>query len=114
LTDGTPCGIFEDIRTALEVLTRAPIRFKHIEFEKDLSEAHGAFYLKGEEFSLLYINHRHAAEVAFELVIDEGLYMVRFDTPQQVRIIRNIGSSCWMVGTSATDRHGEPLVLTKK
>lgn len=107
----TTCRTLEELRLALEVWNGTSIRFKHIEFEKDLTSGSGAFFIGDSEqpTDLLFINDR-GKESFFTLRIGKMWFVARFDSPRQVRITEHNGNPDWkwVVGTSKDSRHEEP------
>ena len=113
----TTCRLLEGIHLTLEVLKGTPIRFKQLRLEKGnacFGSGEGSFFLGEEEIPISFTGDPEGKELYLQIKIGETWYVARFDSPRKVRVTKKYGSThsepgMWVVGTSATDRHEEPL-----
>jgi len=99
--------ILNDVTRMLEVLLGTRVWMKEIELEANRISGHGVFVADEVEYPILFDRHP-IDEDSYQFKIQQW-YVAQFGNRPTVRVARNIGSSNWMVGASATDRHEEPV-----
>jgi len=103
--------ILNDVTRMLEVLLGTRVWMKELELEANRISGHGVFIANKVEYPILFDRHS-VDENSYQFRIKEW-YIARFDDLQTVQVACTIESSHWMVGTSATDRHQEPIFPQK-